>query len=82
MSCLCTRSSSSLGVLAGADIAHELDRVLGRGVAFAHQRRGRAHPEQAAVLADVAFLEIHELNFAVPQPIESADDARDILDAA
>src|SRR5258708_4948717 len=46
------------GFLAGADVAHELDRVLGVAIAFANQRRRYADPVEAPILADVAVFNV------------------------
>src|SRR6266403_586324 len=65
--------------LAGADVAQELDRVLGLAVAFANQRRRYPNPVEAPVLADVALFKIDGLDLAAPQALEFGRYACDIV---
>ena len=52
--------------LSVADVPQEFDRAIGYAVGIANQSRGRADPDKAAVLAQIALFQIDELNLAVP----------------
>ena len=60
------------------DVAQVFDRAFG-AAAVAHQRGARTHPQEAAVLAAVALLDVDELDLPAPQAIELHSSARRIL---
>ena len=57
----------------------ELDRALRLRAAAADERGGRPNPQRAAVLAQVALLDVQVRDLAAPQPLEAYRGGLEIL---